>query len=199
MSFKMAGLLASIERAYQLAAARRMKGEVRSFLVSELREVVGHFEIVPYLIADLTRNLEEGNGITFMEMEGIRAALHEILLNAIEHGNLEISYEEKSDLMRSPEGWREEILRRAHLPRFRDRIVRLSCENLNDMIRFRVTDQGAGFDRSSLPDPTELTHVLHGRGILITKVHMDEVHYNEVGNEVTLIKYKKTSDENLAA
>jgi serine/threonine-protein kinase RsbW len=53
----------------------------------------------------------------------------------------------------------------------------------------RVVDQGPGFDPGCIPDPTAPEH-LHrpcGRGIFLMRQLMDEVHFNEQGNAVTLV------------
>jgi anti-sigma regulatory factor (Ser/Thr protein kinase) len=56
--------------------------------------------------------------------------------------------------------------------------------------RFVIRDQGPGFDPSSLPDPTapENLEKVSGRGLLLMRTFMDEVHFNDIGNEVVLIK-----------
>ena len=53
----------------------------------------------------------------------------------------------------------------------------------------RVTDQGGGFDPSSIPDPTEPENILKpgGRGLFIMRQLLDEVSYNDRGNQVTLV------------
>ncbi len=58
-------------------------------------------------------------------------------------------------------------------------------------IRITVEDEGRGFDLDAIPDPTaeENLESDHGRGILLMRVYMDEVKYNEKGNQVTLVKY----------
>ena len=54
----------------------------------------------------------------------------------------------------------------------------------------RVQDQGAGFQPSVVPDPTQPSRRLlpTGRGILLMRAHMSEVHYCAGGTEVCLIK-----------
>ena len=61
-----------------------------------------------------------------------------------------------------------------------------------DRIKIIVTDEGEGFDVSSVPDPTDPVNFLKpsGRGILFMNIGMDEVRYNEKGNILTLIKYR---------
>jgi anti-sigma regulatory factor (Ser/Thr protein kinase) len=54
----------------------------------------------------------------------------------------------------------------------------------------RIIDEGNGFDWKSLPDPTEPSYLLaeHGRGVLLARLAVDELSYNEIGNEVTFTK-----------
>lgn len=69
--------------------------------------------------------------------------------------------------------------------------VLITAEMDNDKVRFTVSDQGEGFDSSHVPDPTLPDNLLQpgGRGVLLIKHLMDETHYNERGNEVTMTKY----------
>ncbi len=68
--------------------------------------------------------------------------------------------------------------------------VEMRCDQERAWIR--ITDQGEGFDPSSVPDPRqeELLEVPGGRGVLLIKEMMNEVHYNERGNEITMVKRK---------
>ena len=56
-------------------------------------------------------------------------------------------------------------------------------------IKARVTDEGEGFDPGEIPDPTTPTNLVKagGRGLFLMRQLMDEVHYNERGNSVTLV------------
>ena len=58
----------------------------------------------------------------------------------------------------------------------------------------RITDQGNGFDPSSLPDPLAQENILRGsgRGIFLIRAFMDEVHFRQLhpGTELTLIKHR---------
>lgn len=55
----------------------------------------------------------------------------------------------------------------------------------------KVRDQGPGFDFGLIPDPTLEENLLQpgGRGVFLTLKMMDEVSFNDVGNEVTMVKY----------
>ncbi len=56
-------------------------------------------------------------------------------------------------------------------------------------IQARVTDQGPGFDPSSVPDPTTPENISRscGRGLFLMRKLLDEVFYNDQGNQVTLV------------
>jgi len=53
-----------------------------------------------------------------------------------------------------------------------------------------IGDEGPGFDPSKLPDPTDPANLemASGRGILLMRTFMTDVHYNNNGNVVTLVK-----------
>ncbi len=56
-------------------------------------------------------------------------------------------------------------------------------------ITARITDQGDGFDPGAVPDPRTPQNLVRegGRGLFLMRELLDEVHYNERGNSVTLI------------
>lgn len=53
----------------------------------------------------------------------------------------------------------------------------------------RITDEGHGFDPDRVPDPTAPGNIekAGGRGLFLMRELMDEVHFNERGNQVTLV------------
>jgi DNA-binding NarL/FixJ family response regulator len=119
-------------------------------------------------------------------------ALKEALLNALYRGNLEISFEQTRDV-------REELVagealqlvqqRRQQEP-YRDRRIRVHIAMDPQEARFVVQDDGPGFDVANLPKRDDLSALDGdtGRGIVLMRAFMDDVRYNEQGNEVTLIK-----------
>jgi len=56
-------------------------------------------------------------------------------------------------------------------------------------IRVQVTDEGHGFDPDLVPDPTSPANLVKpgGRGLFLMRQLMDEVHFNDRGNSVTLV------------
>jgi serine/threonine-protein kinase RsbW len=67
--------------------------------------------------------------------------------------------------------------------------VLLEIAFLQKCIEARVTDQGAGFDPASIPDPTTPENLTRpcGRGLFLMRKLLDEVRYNDLGNQVTLV------------
>ncbi len=125
----------------------------------------------------------------FNDRERIRVgvALEEALLNAIIHGNLEVS----SKLRESDDDSFEKLIamRMGQAP-YRNRRVRVSARYSAGEARFVIRDQGKGFDVSKLPDPTDPENIsrAHGRGVLLIRTFMDDIRYNGKGNQVTLVK-----------
>jgi CheY-like chemotaxis protein len=140
------------------------------------------------------RSLEEGR-----QLAGILAlacpdpersinGLQELLINAVEHGNLGMTYREKSDLLLAG-AWEEELERRLGLPEYRLRQVEVVYARRPDQISFVIRDQGKGFDCSDYLDfSPERAFDLHGRGIAMArKLSFDSLEYQGNGNTVMAI------------
>jgi FixJ family two-component response regulator/anti-sigma regulatory factor (Ser/Thr protein kinase) len=138
----------------------------------------------------LTRDLIPSGLCNRTTAENISLALKEAVSNAMFHGNLEISssIREKDGI----KGFNEEIEKRKDDPKYRDRMVRISCEQTRDYVEYIIEDEGQGFNYRDLPDPRAPDNFFKssGRGLLIIRVHMDEVKWNDRGNCVYLKKYR---------
>jgi serine/threonine-protein kinase RsbW len=67
--------------------------------------------------------------------------------------------------------------------------VKVEVAFKDSAITARITDEGTGFDPLSVPDPTCPANLpkANGRGIFLMRKLLDEVHFNDQGNSVTLI------------
>ncbi len=142
-------------------------------------------DMVRRLIVDLPRFLDE------YEISMIRIGLREIIVNAIEHGNLGITYTEKSELLNAG-NYQEEIQRRLTEEECDRRKVRIRFTLTPSQVRYRISDEGAGFDHNRFGyhiDPEQAETSLHGRGIFITRNAFSRVLYNAAGNSVLLIRH----------
>lgn len=113
----------------------------------------------------------------------IGVGLHELMLNAVEHGNLAITYDEKSELI-AENALQDEIQRRLTLPEYRDRRVTVNMQRLKRRLRLSIIDQGKGFDferyQSMTPDRM---FDRHGRGVIIASNFL-KLTYRPPGNHV---------------
>lgn len=115
----------------------------------------------------------------------VAPGLADLMVNAVEHGNLGISYHEKS-LLKWEGGWEAEIQRRLALPEVVGRFGRVRCEKLTDRIVFTITDQGAGFDWARYLDfDPERAFDPNGRGIAMARMmSFSSLEYQGKGNVV---------------
>jgi serine/threonine-protein kinase RsbW len=99
----------------------------------------------------------------------VHLAVEEALVNAIRHGN-------KLDT---------------------DKHVHIACRLSPELIRIEITDEGEGFDPSSVPDPTDPANIEapSGRGLMLMRSFMSRVEYNDVGNHVVMEKERGKTDD----
>lgn len=135
--------------------------------------------------------LETEHAIPAQDRLGIHLGLVEMLVNAIEHGNLQITYDEKSQALEGDSNdWNQLVESRLQNPLFKDRTVNLEFSMNKERCEWLITDQGLGFDWNDLPDPNDPENLLasHGRGIMLTRLQFDECAYLGSGNQVRLVK-----------
>ena len=136
-------LLAIVGAALQDAATKKKLREE----VSKHRRVMGLMEQSRFHF----RTLEEARNIAFLvancfpEPEAAVYGLNEMLINAVEHGNLGITYAEKTQFILEGRHF-EEIDRRLALPCNRNKWAYLSFEADENALHVLIKDQGAGFD-----------------------------------------------------
>ncbi len=111
--------------------------------------------------------------------------LMELIVNAVEHGSLGITYEEKRRLLRENR-LDTELDRRQASPMYQDRHVTITMKRIDGQILFRITDQGEGFDWVPyLTFSPGRAFDLNGRGIAMAKsACFDFMEYHGKGNEV---------------
>lgn len=164
------------------------------FIVSESM----HFTLNNYLRnADLLSRLLTVNLSSFVGTEiviAIRTCIREIVINSIEHGNLAISFDEKTEALNQGR-YLEFIQERQKETFYNYRTVKVSYSLNARRIGFLITDEGEGFDYKKILnldiEKLNETSLTHGRGIVMTRRVFDIVRFNEKGNRVLLIKYLK--------
>ncbi|TGK01111.1 PAS domain S-box protein [Leptospira semungkisensis] len=162
------------------------------FLVSESM----HFTVNNYLrnadilSRQLTSNLSQFTGSEVIT--AIRTCVREVLINAIEHGNLGISFDEKTESMKTG-NYMEFIQKRQREAFYGARSMTVAYSLNAKRIGFEIEDQGDGFDFKKVlnldGDKLNEESYTHGRGIMMTRKVFDVVKFNDKGNKVLLIKY----------
>jgi anti-sigma regulatory factor (Ser/Thr protein kinase) len=139
------------------------------------------------LVRYLQEELVEMNICDDTAVMHVGVALEEALTNAIYHGNLDL---ESDPYDSSPDSFAAELQQRQHQPPYCDRRVYVTVEATREEARYVIRDEGAGFDKSIIPDVKGplAPDQTRGRGLLLIHSVMDEVSYNESGNQITMVK-----------
>jgi CheY-like chemotaxis protein len=119
----------------------------------------------------------------------LRIALQELVTNAIEHGNLGISSQEKADALNRGD-YDKVVQTRCQDAPYRDRrvMITVTYDRAGESVQYRIADQGQGFDwRHELRRARGIRlQGGSGRGIQLAKALVADLTYNDTGNEVIL-------------
>lgn len=120
--------------------------------------------------------------------ETVAMGLSELMINAVEHGNLGITYAEKSALNEAGE-WEAEVERRLAREDLGQRQVEVAFVRNDGEIRITIVDQGEGFDwHTYLTLAPERVMDNHGRGIAMAgMLSFSRLEYRGRGNEVVAV------------
>ena len=116
-------------------------------------------------VQDRIEQLLQDRRLNERDLFGIKLALEEAIVNAMKHGN-------QMD---------------------RSKTVRITYRIEDERFEIVVTDEGPGFDPEDVPDPTAFENLERpcGRGLLLMRHYMTDIHYNARGNSVTMSKVFK--------
>lgn len=165
-------------------------------LMSQMTELRCRFELendrslIPPLVSYLQGHIGRMGICDESDLVRVGIALDEALVNALQHGNLELD----SELREQGDVYHELANQRINESPYAERVLHVSVHLTRDAAEIVIQDEGPGFDVASLPDPRDPANVerMSGRGILLMRTFMDEVVFNETGNEVTLRKVRGT-------
>jgi CheY-like chemotaxis protein len=162
----------------------------REDLERQIREQHGVMHLVEHARYRL-RTLEEARslaaalGAACLARERASMGIAELLVNAIEHGNLGITFAEKADLL-SAGRWQKEVAQRLALPQNAGKFVEVGFWRQGAELLVRVRDQGNGFDWARFLTLDEARAFYpNGRGIAVARqVAFASLQYLGCGNEV---------------
>ena len=157
----------------------------------------------PYNIktyANLISNyLYNSNYINRDKRDRLHVALFEMLMNAVEHGNCDITFEEKTHWLETHGDILDLIRHKSRQPDVRDKHVYFSYRITPERSYFTVRDEGEGFDwRARVSNGGDEVNLgLHGHGIQMTNYYIENLRYNEAGNEVSFELSHQENETNL--
>lgn len=180
--------LVGLHRELRMAEAG-LKGLVRetrnfSFRSNELD--------IPSLVMHLTDRLVPMGFASSTNLDVIAMAYHEALVNALEHGNLEMDSSGKDDLFNAKDSYYSLLQARRSDPEFASRLIEVHMEATPDRYEVVITDGGKGFDARKVSRISDETLAKQcGRGLAMIHMVMDEVKHNAQGNQIRMVLNKK--------
>lgn len=142
------------------------------------------------------RTLEEATDLSSFiahltqDPKKVGMGLFELLVNAVEHGNLEISYDEKTQLLNTSR-LKHEIDSRLQQTPYQQRFVKVDITHQSGQLEIVIEDMGKGFDfEQYLEFSVERALDNHGRGIMMAnKLSFDRLEYSLGGRRVKAIHH----------
>jgi anti-sigma regulatory factor (Ser/Thr protein kinase) len=144
----------------------------------------------------VTNYLYNSNLIGRDEREKLHVALLELLINAIEHGNCKIGYDEKTMWLESNGDIMELIRDKNKDEAIKARKVYFSYTITPEKSRFTIRDEGSGFDWRTRLAASPETPGLHGMGMQMAKLYVRDLTYNDRGNEVVFEMDHRRAESN---
>ncbi|MDO6992966.1 ATP-binding protein [Brachyspira innocens] len=124
------------------------------------------------------------------ELDLFASALYEVIMNAIEHGNLNVLYETKKEWLKK-NIYNKKLKELLKTDKAKNTHVEILLKIEDDNININVKDQGLGFKPKQEAKKINNDGFAResGRGMMMIKSYFDEVKFNKKGNSITLIKF----------
>lgn len=183
-------LLSSIVKSALRVCKKHQKfSEITDFYIKrrkKLKEGMAKMENCKFSFESLTdaKNVATAISCIFPKPKEMVGPCIELLVNAVEHGNLGITFEEKSQLLLNGK-WEEEIEYRESLNAYQNKQVLIDINRTESDVFIKITDEGAGFNPTPYMNlDCSRAHRVNGRGIYLAGLEFDEISYQGDGNEV---------------
>lgn len=125
----------------------------------------------------------------------LQTSLMELLTNALEHGNCQITYDEKTAWLEQGNNILDLINKKRQNPEIDKKTITLEYTIGKDTSEFIITDEGDGFDWKSRLN-ADFTQEMHGRGMSLSNSLVTNLRYNEKGNQVSFEITNQTNASN---
>ncbi len=188
-------VIETIEKTFRKQAEESDQREIIKFISYEdiKLEIPTSFDYLNVCINYIFSHLRARWLVSDEDLHDVKVSLYEALMNAFEHGNLEITGDEKAKYLEvSQHAWKDFLVQRIADPRFKDRSIFVKLTISEEEMVVEVRDQGPGFDyrsRTGDIDPEELFRS-SGRGLLLIQSLMDELTFGDDGREIRMVKQR---------
>jgi len=147
---------------------------------------------IPSMVAHLTDRLVPMGLAKPTNVDVIGMAFHEALVNALEHGCLELDSSLKGDLFAVQDAFAATLQERLADPSYADRSIDVAMHITPARFEVTITDDGPGFDTRTVSRFSEASLAQQcGRGLAMIQLVMDEVSHNAKGNQIRLVLNRK--------
>jgi CheY-like chemotaxis protein len=182
-----ADLVDTVSRLLSSATEQRNRRRLLNFLTEVAYVLENDLDLISAVVAELRQLFQDRFLLNESEALRFATAIDEALANAYFHGNLNVSSSLRED---DAAAYHALATQRRAVPPYRDRRILIRATISREQIAVTVRDEGSGFDPLALPDPTAPGYLDRpcGRGVLLMRSFSDEVSFNDVGNQVTLVK-----------
>lgn len=176
--------LISIVRAALNDRRGRLQLLDRAVVLEEAQKLIRFVEYSFVTLDDVSR-LVPALAALCPNPDSVAPGLADLMVNAVEHGNLGITYREKTQLKLEGD-WHGEITKRLSTAPYAGRFATVRAERQAGAVVFTIIDQGAGFDWQKYVgfDP-ERAFDPNGRGIAMARlISFGSLEYQGNGNTV---------------
>lgn len=135
-------------------------------------------------------------------LHDVKICLYEALYNALEHGSLEITGEEKTHLLeKGQQAYRDFLAQRLGDGRYASRSIHVRLAISEQLMEVAIRDEGQGFEYGDLliGVPSEEAFKSCGRGLLLISSLMDGLEFREGGREIVMRKERSKAMQIAAA
>ena len=147
---------------------------------------------IPSMVGHMTDRLVPLGLARTTNVDVIGMAFHEALVNALEHGCLEMDSSLKGDLFAEQDAFATTLHERLADPHFAERRIEVALTVTPERFEATITDEGPGFDTSTVSRFTDGSLGKQcGRGLAMIHLVMDEVSHNAKGNQIRLALHRK--------
>ena len=191
-SIQTADLQRTLDRVVSLHEGFNFSNSEMDHSVQESRtlEINNDYECVNGIVGFITQDLPTYGILEQDQLFYMNMLLKEALENAIFHGNLELNSEIR---LENPNLFYETAGKKREIDPYKNRKVIVHYDINRNSAKYVVRDEGKGFVHSNLfdsEDPENLPRI-KGRGLVMIMNFMDEVFWNDKGNEITMVRYRK--------